>query len=174
MGPRCVSKKALMMIPTGNPTQVRVTFTAAVEGLKIDHASLGIQNANWDTTENPPLELKFSGASGFNIGASASIASDWLTLAVSTTRGTVFTAAIAGDNNGVAGYSLREYIPISGGTPIIVIVDLSASGPCGLPFTAQTPGTTYFSGSASYNLQNTPGGWSTTTNIYGISKVETQ
>lgn len=58
--------------------KLKVTFSSAsTAGLDVSHASIG----KWDgtassTTTTVPVELKFSGNSGFSIGANSSITSD--------------------------------------------------------------------------------------------------
>tara|TARA_R110000868_G_scaffold187664_3_gene430188 strand:- start:1920 stop:2309 length:390 start_codon:yes stop_codon:yes gene_type:complete len=55
--------------------------------MQIDHASIAILGgaAFPNVTTDPPVVLAFSGNAGFNIAASATIVSDWATLAVQTT-----------------------------------------------------------------------------------------
>lgn len=64
-------------------TQVRVTFKAGTGGtMVVANCSIGIQSAAEVTTATP-VELKFSGVSGFSIASSATILSDWATLTTS-------------------------------------------------------------------------------------------
>lgn len=75
----------------GGPlNQFRVTFEASSANTwKVDNASLGISihtaatadNASDAETTATPVELLFSGASGFTLTAGTTIVSDWVTLA---------------------------------------------------------------------------------------------
>lgn len=74
-------------ITGGSLGQVRVTFaSAAGANLITDHCSIGVsaQNGTGSSTATP-IELTFTGASGFNIGPSSTIVSDWVTLAFAIT-----------------------------------------------------------------------------------------
>lgn len=64
-------------------TQVRVRFQSAGGSLQLDNASIGIRTSNADTASTP-VELKFSGASGFTIGSGSQITSDWADLTFSS------------------------------------------------------------------------------------------
>lgn len=61
--------------------QVRVTFVASTTGSYVcPHVSIGVRSSADDMSTNPPIELLFSGASGFSITAGNSITSDWADL----------------------------------------------------------------------------------------------
>src|SRR6266403_6063092 len=80
----------------GSPTQVRVTFTqiTGVGSVTVNNASIGIQAGSGDPydTSATPVELKFAGVSGFTLVSGSSITSDWATLTVSSSTGTVFSS----------------------------------------------------------------------------------
>lgn len=59
-------------------TQVRVSIKAtSAQTLVVAHASIGINNGGGSTTATP-VELLYSGASGFTIGPGLTKTSDWL------------------------------------------------------------------------------------------------
>lgn len=159
----------------GSPTQVRVTFQASTSSpMILDHASIGIQagagNA-WDTTLTP-VELKFSGVSGFNISATTTITSDWANLVISSSAGTVASRTMTTQGSGWGGFSIRQVVsPITGGSPVVVIMDNNASAN-NVAYVASD--NAYYTGSATY-ASTTPGGLVTDANhCYGVILIETQ
>jgi hypothetical protein len=65
---------------SGGGSFVRVRFEAPSSGTyALDKASIGIQSSGGDMTATP-VELLFSGVSGFSISNGAQITSDWATL----------------------------------------------------------------------------------------------
>lgn len=124
---------------------VRVTFKAtASENFHMDHCSI-IESAGGADGAGAPVELLFSGASGFDISASASIVSDTLAFTLDETK----SYLIIMDLN--AGHALITYDGSSSGQTIY-----------------------YKSGTASYNVQNVTEGEYTTSSGYcdGVSKIE--
>lgn len=75
-----ISFRNVVPITAGALGQVRVTFKAPAAGTKVDHASIGISTGSVGNTTATPVELTFSGAHGFTLGANASIVSDWVNL----------------------------------------------------------------------------------------------
>lgn len=77
---------------TANGSSVRVTLEAAAAyGLIAEHASIGERSGTTLSTvdvfnSSTFKELLFSAASGFSIGAGESIASDWLTFNIDSTK----------------------------------------------------------------------------------------
>lgn len=68
---------------SGGGDEVRVRFVAsASQGLFIDNASIGVLGGATapNCTTSPPVELKFSGASGFTVAAGGTMVSDWAVL----------------------------------------------------------------------------------------------
>jgi hypothetical protein len=64
-------------------TQVRVRFQGPSSGtLNVDNASVGIRSGATANTVATPVELKFSGVSGFSLSATAEITSDWADLVI--------------------------------------------------------------------------------------------
>lgn len=82
---------------------VRVKFQAAASGANFltNNCSIGIQSSA-SATVATPVELKFAGASGFNIAPGATIVSDWL--AFTTTAGVVVIVVI--DNGATSDIAL--------------------------------------------------------------------
>lgn len=159
----------------GSPTQVRVTFQASTSSpMILDHASIGIQagagNA-WDTTLTP-VELLFSGVSGFSILASATITSDWASLGISSSTGTVASRTMTTQGSGWGGFSIRQVIsPITGGSPVVVVMDNNAIAN-NVAYVASD--NAYYTGSATY-ANATPAGLSPDLNhCYGVILIETQ
>lgn len=69
---------------TAGGTQVRVTFKAPSSGgVSAGHASIGKRTSAYNTVTTP-VELKFSGVSGFSIAAGGSLTSDWADLTTAT------------------------------------------------------------------------------------------
>ncbi len=117
----------------GGPTQVRVTFTQipTVGPITINNASVGIQAGSGDPydTSATPVELKFAGVSGFTLAAGNSITSDWATLTVSSSTGSVFSATPDAAESGWNGYTMRAIYPVTGSaTPVVVIMDVGSGG----------------------------------------------
>lgn len=165
----------------GSPTQVRVTFKApTLSSLILDHASIGIKagagNA-WDTTATP-VELKFSGVSGFNISASASITSDWANLVVSSSAGTVLSRTMSTEDLGWGSYSIRSILgPVTGGaTSLVVIQDVNSSGNYLATVNAIGTDASYYFGPSAPNYNNaTPSGGSLSAyNCFCVTSIETQ
>lgn len=83
---------------SGGGTQVRVRFVAsAAASLTLDHASVGIRTSNADTSATP-VELLFSGASGFTITAGNTLTSDWADLTFLSSDTLVITCDVAASN----------------------------------------------------------------------------
>jgi hypothetical protein len=78
--------KVVLTGPSGTAGQVRVTFEAGSGGgsWQVDHASIGVATFNspggGSDTLATPVELLFSGASGFTLGNGLTLVSDWATL----------------------------------------------------------------------------------------------
>lgn len=69
--------------PTGGGNQARVTFAAATTGnLITSHASIAIHTSGGNSTT--PVELFFSGVSGFTITTSNTLTSDWSPITFTT------------------------------------------------------------------------------------------
>lgn len=140
-------------ITGSSSTQIRATFQASTTtGLTTGHCSIGKRDPaevpNYPNTLATPLQLLFSGGSGFSIGSSASITSDWLTL---------------------SGFSLTT------GDQAVVIFD--ATTPGGQRFNnANTGVTTFYQSGSSWNVADTIGlGFTDISNTnYAIVSVETQ
>jgi hypothetical protein len=80
------SSYRIFMTALSGGTQVRATFKSGTGGpLTTLHCSIGIRSGSSGTaTTATPVELTFSGASGFTIGsASSTITSDWVSLSFS-------------------------------------------------------------------------------------------
>ena len=70
-------------VTTARGTQVRVTFEApAAASTKADRASIGVHNGTASQTTATPVELLFSGVSGFTITTGGTLVSDWATMVV--------------------------------------------------------------------------------------------
>lgn len=121
---------------------VRVTFKAGSTSYQENNLSVGIQSTNQNTSATP-VELKFGGASGFDISANASITSDWATLAFSASDSLV----VIGDagTGGAEAYT--------------------QSGVLGCHYYNQAS-------TASYNQANPGGSWSPQLNTCVIEKIE--
>lgn len=66
-------------------TQICVTFEAPASGtMNCNNASIGVSNGTASQTTATPVELLFSGISGFSIANGATITSDWATLTTTT------------------------------------------------------------------------------------------
>jgi hypothetical protein len=84
---------------TESGTYIRVTFVAASGGsFIVDHASVGERTGSMDTTATP-TELKFSGASGFNLSAGSSITSDALLFTLDHTKNYMFIFDVNSSGN---------------------------------------------------------------------------
>lgn len=78
--------------------QVRVTFEAPSSGsCKVDRASIGVRASNADTTATP-VELLFSGVSGFTISSGGILVSDWANLLFSGSDTLVVVVDISSTN----------------------------------------------------------------------------
>lgn len=87
---------------TGNAgTQVRVTFEASsAAAFSVDNASIGIlTGATYDTTA-APVELLFSGVSGFALSAGQTIVSDWANLSGFTSSNKLVVSIDLASTNG--------------------------------------------------------------------------
>jgi hypothetical protein len=133
-------------------TQIRATFQASTAtGLTTGHCSIGKREAAeplYANTTATPLELLFSGGSGFAISAGASITSDWQT---------------------ISGFTLTT------GDEAVVIFD--GTSPAGQRFNnANTGVETFYQGGTSWNVANTVGlGFAEIPDTnYAIVSVETQ
>src|SRR5882762_839333 len=74
-----LSIRQVCTITGGALDQVRVTLKASGSAaLHTDHCSIGVLAGAQPNTVAVPVELTFSGASGFSILAGASITSDWV------------------------------------------------------------------------------------------------
>jgi hypothetical protein len=132
-------------------TQVRVTFRPGSSSSQVVlHAAIGKRDPaepSYPNTLSTPLELKFSGASGFTASVSPMV-SDWLTL---------------------SGFSLTT------GDEAVIIVDNSS--PASQRFNGANTGvTTFYQSGTSWTTADTIGlGFTDLANTnYGIDKVETQ
>lgn len=132
-------------------TQIRATFQPGSTGSQVVlHASIGKRDPSeplHPNTLSTPLQLLFSGGSGFTASVS-SITSDWLT---------------------ISGFTLTT------GDEVIVICDNSS--PASQRFNnANTGVTTFYQSGTSWNTANTIGlGFTNLNNVnYGIVSVETQ
>jgi hypothetical protein len=127
---------------------LQVTFQAAsATGLTIGHASFGkwAGTASADTTATP-IELKFTGASGFTIAANATKTSD-------------LTAH--------PGFTLTT------SDKVVVIFDTTSPGGTRLRGSNANVDMWYNAGSSSWNLQNPPTHTKSAGTDYGIVKIET-
>jgi hypothetical protein len=97
------------LTPTGaSQGQVRVTFKAGSTGMQIDHASIVVVGAaTFPNVATTPVQLKFGGANGFTITATATITSDWVTFAsLSTDTLAVIVDFTAGGTKGSVSYDI--------------------------------------------------------------------
>jgi len=139
-------------VSAGSSGQISITFQAASggSGLKTDHCSVGTQGIatppNCAGTFGSGLyEVLFSGVSGFNIAAGASIACDWFTF----------------------NFSISDIV--------MAIFDINTSGPSDIrQNTSSTADTYYKSATASYNQDAVTGFFTATTTDIGIALIETQ
>lgn len=106
----CIRTKAGLLLFGGN--QVRVRFVAPTSGsnFTVDNASIGVMGGATapDCTTDPPVELKFSGSSGFNLTAGNTITSDWTDL-VTTTSDYVIVNIDHASTGGGARYTSSGY-----------------------------------------------------------------
>ena len=92
--------------------EVRVTFEAPASGSTVaDHAAIGVFAGTNADTNATPVELKFSGSSGFTITNGAQIVSDWATLTTTTANKLVVIV----DHNGSSGGTVRKLSPVASG-----------------------------------------------------------
>ncbi len=138
------------VITTNTATQIRVTFTAGTDAaLIVSNASIGKgAGTGFGDCTATPLQLLFSGGSGFSISAGGTITSDWLNL---------------------SGLSM-----ISGDT---CMVSFSTGANGGLRYrNSLTNATTWYSGNtALWNTQTWGTDPGTVTNTcYAVEKIETQ
>lgn len=140
-----------LVVSAASLGNLRASFQASsTTGLATGHASI----CKWDGTAAPsctapPLQLLFSGASGFSIGAGASITSDFV--------------------NHSASFSIAP------GDSVIVIFDVTTPG--GQRFrTGQTNATLFFLGAVTTWNQANPAGFGTGTagTDYVVASVDTQ
>jgi hypothetical protein len=92
------SLRTVVTITAGSSGRVGATFLGGTSPLTVAHAAIGVwTGSNTDTTATP-VELKFSGASGFTLGANGTIVSDLETLAfTSSNRLVVILDVTSGD-----------------------------------------------------------------------------
>lgn len=123
-------------------TKVRVTILPAMSGaFSVSRASICVQ-AGGATCVAQPIELTFSGASGFGLAANGAPAiSDWASLTTS------------------AGQSLLIVMDVTTSA-----ISKNGTGPPGF--------TSYWASGTSWNNQSPGGTWSSVSTIYGISLVE--
>ncbi len=166
----------------GSPTQVRVTFTqiTGVGSVTVNNASIGIQAGSGDPydTSATPVELKFAGVSGFTLAAANSITSDWATLTVSSSTGTVFSGTPDTSEGGWDGYSMRVVYPATGSaTPVVVIMDV-AGGAVSYKDSSGIAGVAgyYKAATASYATADVTGftGPYGTNRVQAVTLIETQ
>src|SRR5258705_7785439 len=75
------SIRNVVALTGGAQGQVRATFQASSsQSFHTDHCSIGISTGTNANTTATPIELKFAGASGFNITSGTTITSDWVNL----------------------------------------------------------------------------------------------
>jgi hypothetical protein len=156
---------------SSGPTQVRVTIKSSTSGTVIDNVSIGIQSTTYNTALTP-VELLFSGGHGVTLGVSETLTSDWATLTIGSSIGSIFSGSGSGNDSGWINYSARSIVPVTGGFNVIVIIDTGASGGAGY---VDVSGSSYYQASSnSYNVASPSGSWTSWGNIVGIVGVETQ
>lgn len=105
---------------SGSADQIRVTFEASTANgaFQVDHCSIAViggstypnvDSTNPSTGVTQPVELLFSGASGFNIAQSGTLASDWMNLKLRATD----TIAVIFDHNSISGGAHRRTAALS-------------------------------------------------------------
>jgi hypothetical protein len=165
----------------GSPTQVRVTFTApSGAGLALDHASIGIQAAAGDPVDTTatPVQLFFSSSAGFSISSGTSITSDWATLAVSSTTGTVYSRTLTTDEGGWGSqWGFRGiHGPITGSsTPVVITQELNGAT-VGYVSGAGSDSHYYYQTGDTYNVADvdTSGMGVQSGRCYNVTLIETQ
>lgn len=132
-------------ITGGALDQIRVTFkSAAAAVLKTDHCAIGIATGTNANTTATPVELKFSGVSGFTISIGASATSDWVN----------FNGFTSSDK-------------------LVPIMDIAATGGSGNAFVASGPNM-FFKSGASYNSTDGSTGFTNAGAYAFVSSIETQ
>lgn len=83
-------------------SQIRVRFVASTAAsFSCDNCSIGVASGATDATTATPIELLFSGVSGFTITAGNSLVSDWATLTTTTSNAVVVIMDVAASNGNV-------------------------------------------------------------------------
>lgn len=80
-------------------SQIRVRATGLASGAKATRVSVGIRDGNTSNTLAVPVELKWNGASGFNIPANSSAYSDWTPFNFSSNDQLMVTVDLFGPSN---------------------------------------------------------------------------
>lgn len=94
-------------------TSIRVTFqTATAEGLKVDNVSIGERDGASANTVATPVELLFSGGSGFDIAADNQITSDALNFIIDKTKNYIIVV----DCSSIAAKDGNKYKASTGNT----------------------------------------------------------
>jgi len=127
----------------GAGNSVTVTFNGSTAGtFTVDNASIGIQSSQYNTVSTP-VELKFSGVSGFSLSAGSSITSDAATLTVAR------------------------------GDSIVVVMDLSATGGNGRRTNAYIDQVTryYKTSTNSYADASPTGTWTNDNFCFGVVSI---
>lgn len=158
------------IVSSGRP-RVRVTFKAGTSGgLTLDHASIGVQSTTYNT-QTTPMELRFSGASGFAIAATATITSDWAVLPSGRApRGASYSLAIGTSDDGWGAYSVRTLATLSSGLPLIVAMDINNTA--AMCFATAAGQCWYQSAFASYAAASPSGSFTSYAFGLGILTVE--
>lgn len=133
-------------ITGGAQGQVRVTFAAPVAAnFNVTHASIGISKLDsTGSTTATPVELLFSGTSGFNLSGGTTIVSDWVNL---------------------AGFTVSD--------KLIVVVDVSGGGSGEISYVPGSDTEYEKATTSSYNVA-TVAGYSTIAAAIGFNTIEVQ
>ena len=112
--------------------QIRVRFVASTAGsFSCDNCSIGISAGANDNTTATPVELLFSGSSGFTISAAGTLVSDWVNL-TTTTSDDVVVIMDKSSTNGNVRYSVSgagvHHTSSSANSYNVVAPGYSASG----------------------------------------------
>ena len=102
--------------------QVRVTFQSGSANWVVAHAAIGVSvtavGVGCQQTTATPVELTFSGGSGFNLGSSSNLTSDWVNLSFTGSAILVVITDITSGNEelatGVTG--VTSFLNVSGST----------------------------------------------------------
>lgn len=138
---------ALASVPSG-ARRLRATFKSGnTVHLAPSHCAIGKHNGTTSQTTTTPLELLFSGASGFDIPANGTITSDWI--------------------------DITSTFSVANGDKLVVILDIAGSGHC-VFYSSTSASDIYYKVSASTYNQANPASMSGTipSQTYSATSVE--